>query len=265
MSELIYNDLTHIVIGCFFEIHNSIGVGFDEKAYHNGLKHYFIKNGIDHFSKPRKSIIHRGLKVREFEADFIVFDKIILELKTLQSKFIQTNYVQIISELKLWEMQLGLLVNFGLPKVKIERIPFSPKVITTNEDYSYIRNDLTQNDKEILADLREAVLYIAKIHGLGYGDSIYNKLFMAELDHMKIRYQNRIPININFDEKIISVFKMKPILIENRIICEIKALKDKIDFYDISRIQSYLKALDLKIGIIINFGKNILEIRSVRA
>lgn len=67
--------------------------------------------------------MHRGSKVKEFEADFITFGKLILELKTLQSNFIRAHYVQIISELKLWQMRLGLLVNFGLQKVEIARIP----------------------------------------------------------------------------------------------------------------------------------------------
>jgi len=58
---------------------------------------------------------------------------------------------------------------------------------------------------------------------------------------------------------------MKPLLIENRIVFDIKALHEKIDFYDIAKIQSYLRALGLKIGIIANFGKNALEIRGVRA
>ncbi|MGH7456653.1 MAG: GxxExxY protein, partial [bacterium] len=73
------------------------------------------------------------------------------------------------------------------------------------------------------------------------------------------------PIELNYDGDIIGVFKMKPLLIENRVICDIKALHEKIDFYDIAKIQSYLRALGLKIGIIANFGKNDLEIRGIRA
>ncbi|MCI0693621.1 GxxExxY protein [candidate division KSB1 bacterium] len=80
-----------------------------------------------------------------------------------------------------------------------------------------------------------------------------------------MQYQNRTPIELSYDGEIISVFKMKPLLIEKRIICDIKALHEKIDFYDIAKIQSYMRALDLKVGIIINFGKNALEIRGIRA
>jgi GxxExxY protein len=125
--ELIYEDLTHELIGCFFDVHNSLGVGYDERAYHRKLECRFSKIGIDHRSEERKTLVHRGRKVKEFKADLIAFDKIILELKTLQSNFIKANYVQIISELKLWKMHLGLLVNFGLQKIEFERIPFTEK------------------------------------------------------------------------------------------------------------------------------------------
>ncbi len=199
--ELIYEDLTRELIGCFFDVHNSLGVGYDEPAYHKALQRRFDKKGIEHRSEERKALLHRALKVREFKADLITFNKIILELKSLQSGFIKPNYVQIISELKLWQMQLGLLVNFGLQKVEIERIPFTEKEKVIHE---------------------------------------------------------------NYDGEFISVFKMKPLLIENRMICDIKTLHEKIDFYDIAKIQSYLRALGLKIGIVANFGKNDLEIRGIR-
>ncbi len=39
--ELIYEDLTHELIGCFFDVHNSLGVGFDEPTYHKALQRRF--------------------------------------------------------------------------------------------------------------------------------------------------------------------------------------------------------------------------------
>ena len=41
--ELIYEDLTRELIGCFFDVHNSLGVGYDEKAYHKALERRFPK------------------------------------------------------------------------------------------------------------------------------------------------------------------------------------------------------------------------------
>ncbi|MDZ7291175.1 MAG: GxxExxY protein [candidate division KSB1 bacterium] len=262
--ELIYEDLTHELIGCFFQVHNTLGVGYDEFTYHKALERRFRKAGIGHRSEERKALMHRGRKVREFKADLITFDKIILELKTLQSNFVRANYVQIISELKLWEMCLGLLVNFGLQKVEIERIPFTEKTKTVQENYDYVRDGMTALDRDILARLRDTILHVFETHGLGYGEVTYRKLVEAELDFRQIKFQHRSPIEVSYEGEIISVFKMKPLLIENRIICDIKALEEKIDFYDIAKIQSYLKALNLKIGLVVNFGKNDLEIRGIR-
>jgi GxxExxY protein len=71
--ELIYEDLTHELIGCFFDVHNSLGVGYDEPAYHEALQRRFGKKGIEHRSEERKTLLHRARKVREFKADLITF------------------------------------------------------------------------------------------------------------------------------------------------------------------------------------------------
>lgn len=116
-----------------------------------------------------------------------------------------------------------------------------------------------------MAKLRDAILYVFDAYGLGYGDSTYRKLIEAELEFQQIKYRNRSPIENNYEGERINVFKMKPLLIEDRIICDVRALEEKIDFYDVAKIQSYLKALNLRIGIIANFGKTDLEIRGIRA
>jgi GxxExxY protein len=262
---LIYEELTHQLIGCFYDVHNSLGVGYDEKAYHKALEKLFQMREIPSRSKERRTISHRDCKVKDFEVDFVAFDKIILELKSLQSNFLQSNYVQILSELKLWDLRLGFLVNFGLQKVEFERMLFDEKPKTKNENYDFIKSLITEKERHVLAKLREAILYIFNANGSGYGESVYNKMLAIELDYRKISYQTKFPIEVRFEEDIISTFKMKPLLIENQIICDIKALKDNIDFYDIAKIQSYLRALKLNIGIIANFGSDELEIKGIRA
>jgi len=262
---LIYEELTHQLIGCFYEVHNSLGVGYDEKAYHKALEKIFHIKGIPFRSKERKTISHRDCKVRDFEVDFVAFEKIILELKSLQSHFLQSNFVQILSELKLWDLRLGFLVNFGLQKVEFERMPFDRKEITINENYDFIKDTITEKERKTLAKLRESILYIFNTHGSGYGESVYQKMLNIELGYRKINYQTRFPIEVRFDEEIISTYKMKPMLIENQIICDIKALKDNIDFFDIAKIQSYLRALKLNIGIIANFASDKLQIKGIRA
>jgi len=135
---LIYEELTHQLIGCFYEVHNTLGVGYDEKAYHKALEKLLQMKSIPFRSKERITISHRDCKVKDFEVDFVTFDKIILELKSIQSNFLQSNYVQILSELKLWDLRLGFLVNFGLQKVEFERMLFDEKSKTINDFVDFL-------------------------------------------------------------------------------------------------------------------------------
>jgi GxxExxY protein len=124
---LIYEELTKELRQCVYDVHNALGTGYDEETYHQAMIIRVEKSGVPVRSKEKRFIEHRGEKVHEFELDLIVDDKVIFELKAQQTDFLQPNLVQIISYLKLWQKQLGLLVNFGLPKAKIKRIPFSEK------------------------------------------------------------------------------------------------------------------------------------------
>lgn len=262
---LLYKELTSVIRGCIYDVHNALGPGYDEETYHQGLIWRLNKENVHCRSKEKRFIEHRGLAIKGFELDLIVYDKIILELKCIQSDFLQPNYVQIISQLKLWQKKLGLLVNFGLQKVKIKRIPFTEKQKNIVENYDYIKHRITPEDKERLIKLRNAILNIYEIHNLGYGETVYLELLKAELNYHKIDYVTEIPINVEFEGDFIRTYQMKFPIVANRFLCGITAIKEKVDFYDIARIQTYLKALDLHFGLLINFGKRQLEIRGIYA
>lgn len=164
---LIYEDLTYELRRCIYDVHNALGTGYDEETYHQAMKRRLAKDGIPFRTKEKRFVELHDEGVHEFELDLIVYDKIILELKSLQSDFLQTNFVQIISYLKLWQKRLGLLVNFGLPKVKIKRIPFTKKEKKISEDYDYIKELITPENRKYLQSVREAILSVFEIHGLG--------------------------------------------------------------------------------------------------
>ncbi|MCD6335458.1 MAG: GxxExxY protein [Candidatus Latescibacteria bacterium] len=133
------------------------------------------------------------------------------------------------------------------------------------ENYDYIKDCITTEDKEQLFRLREAILNIYEIHNLGYGETICLELLKAELDYQKIKYETETPINVEFEGNFIRTYQMKFPVVADRFVCGITAIKGKVDFYDIARIQTYLKALGLHFGVLINFGKKQLEIRGVCA
>jgi len=263
--ELIYKDLTEKLRICVFAVHKELGVGYDEETYHQGLIRRFQEDGdIDFVTQEIKWLLHRNLPVRMFKLDLLAFDKIILLLKCIQSDFIQPNYVQMISELKLWQKHLGLMVNWGLPKVNIKRIPFTEKEKKLWEDYSYIQNRMTGPERQLMLRLREAILFVYECHGLGYGKTVCRKLVETELAFQKIQFVKHAPIEVKYNNEIIRNFKMRFGLVENRVILGVTALQKESN-YEVLTMQTYLKALGLSVGLLANFGKSQLEIRGVKA
>jgi GxxExxY protein len=184
-----HEELTSVIIASIFEVHNDVGVGLDEALYHQSLLDCFLRKGVPATSKARKHLEHRGIEIRRFELDLLVFEKIILALKSVECDFLQNHYVQIISELKLWQKDLGLLVNFGRLKTEFERIPFDEKEKKVVEDYSEIKGKIDESMRQLLAKVRDAILFVYETHGLGYGTVVCRDLIRAELDYQKIPYQ----------------------------------------------------------------------------
>jgi len=258
-----HKELTETILGCIFEVHNDVGVGLDEELYHQSLFECFLRKGIPAISKARNHLEHRGVEIRKFELDLLVFEKIILALKSVECDFLQNHYVQIITELKLWQKDLGLLINFGRLKIKTKRIPFDEKEKKIIEDYSEIKGKINESLRQLLARLREAILFVYETHGLGYGTVVCRDLLRAELDYQKIACQSRPSIQIDFQGKPIRACKAKALCIADQILCGVTAIQDQITLFDVKRMKTYLKYSNPPIGLLINFGKSNLEIKAI--
>ncbi len=258
-----HENLTSKILGCIYEVHNEVGVGLDEETYHQALLKSFSRNGIPAVSKERKALLHRGVPLRSFELDVLAFDKIILALKSVQSNFLQNHYVQILSELKLWQKDLGMLVNFGKPKVEIERIPFNEKKKELVEDYTEIKAKITSDDRQLLAKVRNAILFVFNTHGLGYGKIVYQKLLHAELDYRGLSHNRKHSIPVVYHGETIRFRKMKALRIAEKLLCGVTAIQDQITLFDVARMRTYLRYSNISLGLLVNFGKSNLEIRAL--
>ncbi len=264
MQELLYEELTFVIRQCLFDVHNDAGVGYDEETYHQGLIRKFGRERVSFVSKEKIELKHRGVLAREFKLDFLIEDKVILALKCLTCDFLQVNYIQLFTELKLWRKHLGLLANLGQPKVKIERRIFHEKLLAVDENYDYIKGRMGETERQTMMKLRDAVLFVGEPHGLGFGKSVVRNLIEMELAFQHIKFEKGFPVPVKYLGETIRVFKMRNLLVSDRIVCGITALQDTITHHDISKIKSYLKALNLTTGMVVNFGKSKLEIKGVR-
>ena len=113
-------DLTRAVIGCVFEVSNELGVGFLEAVYENAMMVALKDAGISAESQKPIEVSFRGQVVGTFFADLLVEDKVIVELKAAKAIAPQ-HQAQIVNYLNATGIEVGLLINFGNPKMEYKR------------------------------------------------------------------------------------------------------------------------------------------------
>ena len=117
---LLYGDLTRSIIGCAFDVINELGDGFLESVYEKALMVALEDAGIAVESRKAIDVNFRGRIVGNFYADLIVEDKVIVELETVSS-LAPEHSAQVINYLNATGFQVGLLLNFGNPKLQYKR------------------------------------------------------------------------------------------------------------------------------------------------
>jgi GxxExxY protein len=119
--KLLYRYETHQIIGCAFEVLNTLGHGLLEKPYENALVVELGLQNIPFKQQARFPVIYKSVQVGEYIPDLIVFDKIIVDTKVID-KIGNNERAQIINYLKIIDLRIGLILNFRHMKLEWERI-----------------------------------------------------------------------------------------------------------------------------------------------
>lgn len=119
-GEYLYQDLTYQIRGACFEVYNTLGPGFKEDIYHRALAKELRLRELRFAEKPRLAITYKEVDVGIYEPDFIVDNKVILEIKAV-SQMPVVFETQLYYYLKGTEYRLGFLVNFGAEKLDVRR------------------------------------------------------------------------------------------------------------------------------------------------
>ncbi|MCT4636203.1 MAG: GxxExxY protein [Bacteroidales bacterium] len=113
------SDLIEEVIGVGFKVHNTLDSGFLEKVYEKSMLIEFRKRGIVAERQRKLQVFYEGHKVGDFYADIVVENKLILELKVVQSLSV-AHERQLVNYLVATGIDDGLLINFG-QSVEVKR------------------------------------------------------------------------------------------------------------------------------------------------
>lgn len=111
--ELIHEETTNEIISAFYHVYNELGFGFLEKVYQNALYVELMSRGFSVQPQKQIDVFFKGIKVGEYYSDMVVDDIVILELKAKES-LAPEHEAQLLNYLKVTEIEVGLLLNFGL-------------------------------------------------------------------------------------------------------------------------------------------------------
>ncbi len=121
MAEILYKELSYAIIGAAMEVHRVLGPGFLEAVYQKALAHELTLRGIRFEQFKRLPVTYKGELVGEYEADFVVEDKIILEIKAV-SALNPAHEAQAINYLAATGLRLAILLNFGSQSLQHKRL-----------------------------------------------------------------------------------------------------------------------------------------------
>jgi GxxExxY protein len=129
-SKLIYPDLSYKIVGVLFKVHSKLGNKYQEKYYQRAVALEFKKQKINFKKEVMVDLIYNNDKIGKYFLDFLVEDKIILEIKTTD-RFRITDYKQVSSYLKSKNTKLGILANFRSEMLTYKRI-LNPELKNSN-------------------------------------------------------------------------------------------------------------------------------------
>ena len=266
MSDIIEKELAFRVNGCIFDVHNEVGPGLREECYQAAMKIRLKQAGLPFIAKPqtRRELIYLGKVADVFEPDFIVADRIVLELKAQPDGLPIAAFRQTFNSLKFWRRELGLLANFAEADAEIRRVVFHEAKSEIVEDYSFIRGRMSEAVREKLIVVREAILAVHAQFGLGYSDTTYRQLLAIGLRDRGLKCDAEVVVQAEFREHRLPHSPITPLSIDGPILVQVEAIHDGVGPRAIRTMQTHLACMKAEVGIIASFGQSRFEIRGVR-
>lgn len=121
MTEILYRELSYEIVGAAMEVHRILGPGYLEAVYQAALAHELLLRGIPFEQHRKLKVDYKGVVVGNYEADFVVADKIVLELKATSS-LVKRDDAQALNYLATTGLRLAILLNFGTESLQHQRI-----------------------------------------------------------------------------------------------------------------------------------------------
>ena len=121
IQDLKYHDITEKIIGCAMKVHRHFGLGFPEIVYKRALIIELKKIGLRFKQEIERDIIYDDQLIYKRRLDLIVEDVVLVELKAI-TEVDNGDHNQILNYLRVFKLEIGLLINFGAASLQFKRL-----------------------------------------------------------------------------------------------------------------------------------------------
>jgi len=263
MTKLIYGDLTYILRGTFFEVYHELkGTGISEASWEEALCTVWQARNIPFKRQPAYEIGYKDHHLALFYPDLIAYDKILVELKAILA-LCPLNRAQVLSHLKVTDLKLGLLVNFGGSDIEIERVPnfLGKRTATAQPAPTPVRDDLLY--PELTYAIQGALLEVHSTLAPGFIHYVYRRASEIELRLRRIPVQRKQEITISFRDQVLETVPCRLLIVDDKVAVAAVAFREITEVHR-QRMRRHLKLLNLHLGLLANFYPASLEITPIR-
>ncbi|MEZ4733327.1 MAG: GxxExxY protein [Caldilineaceae bacterium] len=264
MAELVYPELSYQVQGAIYDVHNKLR-SFDiaEEGWKQALILALRQRGLVAERQVEYELRYKGFRIGRFFVDVLTDGKIILELKVTPS-LMPIHLAQIISYLKVSGLQLGILVNFGGENVDIRRIPHTLKQWTKEsrtEQPSTEAKDLLY--PELTGEIRSALLEVHNALGPGFMPMHYRRATRIEMRLRHLPFIRHKETLIRFCDHPIETKPTQLLVIDEKVLVTVVTVRQIARKHE-AQLRHFMTQFALPLGLIANFCKPSLEIKTIR-
>jgi len=120
-SEYKYSELTGRIIGCAMKVHSALGNGFQEVIYQRALEIEMADAGLSFSREQEMPVYYKDQQIGTRRVDFLVEGVVSVELKAI-TRLEDVHLAQAINYLEAYDLEVGLLINFGAKSLQFKRI-----------------------------------------------------------------------------------------------------------------------------------------------
>lgn len=254
MTDLLFKELTHKIIGVYFDVFNGTGRTYPEFVYEKAMLHDLRRAGIPCKSQEERQVLYEEWLVGQQQLDLVVADQVIVELKVAPS-LTSLHKAQTFSYLKAFNKQVGLLLNFGSRKPQFERLYLEPKTPDSPaEAVRQVTAELSPDlvSPELVYDVMGALFTVHATLGPGLIHRIYANACYRELQHRGLPVRPQKEINVIYRGTAIATIKFAHLKIADQLLVFPVTLAN-ISTLNLNNLTNWLRAEQIPLGILTNF------------